>query len=169
MSVVLIWISMEYDIILKNPFILKLQKSISFKLTWMTNHMVNFKQVQNSIQWTIFCFFHVPWSAVLYYFFIFERERERERDRLSVSGGGAEREGDAESKVGSRPWAVSTEPDRGFEPMIRGMMSCSQTIDWATQVPLVCCTLKLSSFNLATSLGDFEGEKVRNTNLMNFA
>ena len=32
-----------------------------------------------------------------------------------MSGGGAEREGDTESKAGSRLWAVSTEPDLGPE------------------------------------------------------
>ena len=33
-----------------------------------------------------------------------------------MSGGGAEREGDTESKMGSRLQAVSTEPDAGLEP-----------------------------------------------------
>ena len=32
-----------------------------------------------------------------------------------MNGGGAEREGDTESKAGSRLWAVSTEPDGGLE------------------------------------------------------
>ena len=39
----------------------------------------------------------------------------RERDRQSTSGGGAEREGDTESKAGSRLPAVGTEPDAGLE------------------------------------------------------
>ena len=38
-----------------------------------------------------------------------------ERERQSVRGGGAEREGDTESKVGSRLQAVSTEPNAGLE------------------------------------------------------
>ena len=33
-----------------------------------------------------------------------------------MSEGGKEREGDTESKAGSRPRAVSTEPDVGLEP-----------------------------------------------------
>ena len=33
-----------------------------------------------------------------------------------MSRGGAEREGDPESKAGSRLGAVSTEPDAGLEP-----------------------------------------------------
>ena len=41
--------------------------------------------------------------------FIFEREREQ-------FGGGGEREGDTESKAGSRLQAVSTGPDAGLEP-----------------------------------------------------
>ena len=32
-----------------------------------------------------------------------------------MSGTGAEREGDTESEAGSRPWAVSTEPDVGLK------------------------------------------------------
>ena len=43
--------------------------------------------------------------------FIFETERGRQ----SVGGGGAEREGDTESKAGSRFPAVSTEPEAGLE------------------------------------------------------
>ena len=37
--------------------------------------------------------------------------------RESTSGGGAEREGDTESKAGSRLRALSTEPDAGLELM----------------------------------------------------
>ena len=40
-------------------------------------------------------------------FIYFLRDRERERERESVSKGGAEREGDTESKAGSRLQAVS--------------------------------------------------------------
>ena len=43
---------------------------------------------------------------------IFEREREAELEQ----GRGAEREGDTESEAGSRPQAVSTEPDVGLQP-----------------------------------------------------
>ena len=47
--------------------------------------------------------------------FIFERENE--------SGGGAEKEGDTESKAGSRLRAVSTEPDVGLELVSREIMT----------------------------------------------
>ena len=40
-----------------------------------------------------------------------------------MSGGGAEREGDTESKAGSRLRAVSTEPDAGLELMDREIMT----------------------------------------------
>ena len=40
--------------------------------------------------------------------------RESERERESTSRVGAEREGDTESKAGSRLGAVSAEPDAGF-------------------------------------------------------
>ena len=42
------------------------------------------------------------------------RERETERER--ESGRGAKREGDTESKAGSRLRAVSTEPNVGLGP-----------------------------------------------------
>ena len=49
----------------------------------------------------------------LFYFFLtftyFERQMQ------SMRGGVAEREGDTESKAGSRLQAVSTEPDSGLE------------------------------------------------------
>ena len=42
--------------------------------------------------------------------------------RESMSGGGTEREGDTESKAGSRLRAVSTEPNTGLE-----LMNCEIT------------------------------------------
>ena len=54
--------------------------------------------------------------------FIFERERE-------VSKGGAEREGDTESKAGSRLQAISTEPDAGLELMNREIMTWAKVKD----------------------------------------
>ena len=64
-------------------------------------------------------------STPLFFFFnfffnvysFFDRERQR------VSGGGAEREGDTESKAGSRLRAVSTEPDAGLELTDREIMT----------------------------------------------
>ena len=47
--------------------------------------------------------------------YLFLRERERERERASATGGEAEREGDIESKAGSRLLAVSTEPHAGLK------------------------------------------------------
>ena len=47
----------------------------------------------------------------------------RERERDSESWGGADREGDTEWEAGSRPCAVSTEPDSGFEPADRETMT----------------------------------------------
>ena len=43
------------------------------------------------------------------YLFIFETERD------SMNGGGSEREGDTESKTGSKLRAVGTEPDAGLK------------------------------------------------------
>ena len=47
--------------------------------------------------------------------YLFLRERQSERERVCVSREGAEREGDTESKAGSRLRAVSTEPDTRLE------------------------------------------------------
>ena len=55
-----------------------------------------------------------------------------------MSRGGAEREETQESEAGSRLWAVSTEPDVGFEPTNCEIMTWSEagnSTDWATQVP----------------------------------
>ena len=41
--------------------------------------------------------------------------RKTERERECKQSRGKEREGDTESKAGSRLWAVSTEPDVGLE------------------------------------------------------
>ena len=41
----------------------------------------------------------------------------KDRESQSMSRGGAEREGDTESKAGSRFRAVSTEPEAGLELM----------------------------------------------------
>ena len=67
--------------------------------------------------------------------FIFEEEMEKQ----SVSRGGAEREGDTESKAGSRLWVVSTEPDKGLKLMDGEIMiwaKAGHLTEWATQVPL---------------------------------
>ena len=43
-----------------------------------------------------------------------------------MNGGGSEREGDTESKTGSRLRAVSTEPDAGLEPMDCEIMTLAE-------------------------------------------
>ena len=55
-----------------------------------------------------------------------------------MNRGGAEREGDTESKTGSRLWAVSTELDAGLELMDREIMTWAEVgrlTDRATQAP----------------------------------
>ena len=51
------------------------------------------------------------WIYNFYFYFFNVYSFLRYRERQSMSGGGAEKEGDTESKTGSRLWAVSTEPD----------------------------------------------------------
>ena len=53
-----------------------------------------------------------------------------------VSRGEAERDGDTESKAGSRLWNVSTEPDGGLELRDREIMTLAEVgclTNWATQ------------------------------------
>ena len=60
-----------------------------------------------------------------------------DRETHSMNGGGSEREGDTESKAGSKLWAVSTEPDVGFELVNHEIMTWAEVrhlTDWATQV-----------------------------------
>ena len=63
--------------------------------------------------------------APFYLFFIFLNISLllRDRERQSMSMGRAEREGNPESKAGSRPRAVSTEPDAGLELTNREIMT----------------------------------------------
>ena len=64
----------------------------------------------------------------------------RERERECANGGGAEREGDTESKAGSRLQAVSTEPVAGLKLTNREIMTLAKVgrlTDWATQEPQV--------------------------------
>ena len=61
-----------------------------------------------------------------------------DRERQSMNGGGAEREGDTESEIGSRLWAVSTGPGTGLELMDCEIMTWAEVgrlTDWATQAP----------------------------------
>ena len=60
---------------------------------------------------------------LLIFFNVYLFLREKERERVCVSGGGTEREGDIESKAGSRLRAVSTEPDVGLELTNREIMT----------------------------------------------
>ena len=50
----------------------------------------------------------------------------KDGERQSASRGGAEREGDTESGAGSRLPAVSAEPDAGFEPKDREVMTSAE-------------------------------------------
>ena len=61
-----------------------------------------------------------------------------ERRRQNASGLGAEREGDTESKAGSRLQAVSTAHNAELELMSCEIMTWAEvggSTDWATQVP----------------------------------
>ena len=59
-------------------------------------------------------------------------------ERQSVSREGAEREGDTESKAGSKLWAVSPEPNTGLELTDYEIMTWAEVgrlTNWATQAP----------------------------------
>ena len=64
---------------------------------------------------------------------------DRERQSMSRGGAGREREEDTEPEVGSRLWAVSTEPDAGLELTDYEIITWAEvrrSSDWATQAPL---------------------------------
>ena len=79
----------------------------------------------------------MKWLNVLFFKFIYFLERERMREQ--VGEGQREREGDTESKAGSKLWAVSTEPYGGLKLTKNEIMAWAEyrgLTDWATQVPL---------------------------------
>ena len=99
-------------------------------------------KIWNNLRWISKCEGIIS-EHFIFFFYVFIYFCDRERQ--SMSRGGAEREGDTESKAGSRLWAVSTEPDAGLEPtdceiMTWAKVGCST--DWATQAPPLKCFLK---------------------------
>ena len=66
---------------------------------------------------------HLSEARLSFLFFFFRFIHFSDRERQSASRKGAEREGDTESKAGSRLRAVSTEPDAGLELMNREIMT----------------------------------------------
>ena len=71
--------------------------------------------------------------------FIYFWKRKREKDTKCEQGRGREREGDTESDTGSRPQAVSTQPNVGLEPTNHEIMTWAEvrrSTDWATQASL---------------------------------
>ena len=70
----------------------------------------------------------------LTFLFTFKRQRETEHER-----GRSRDRGDTESKAGSRPWAVSTEPNTRLELTNYEIMTWAKDrrlTDWVTQAPL---------------------------------
>ena len=68
------------------------------------------------------------------------------RDKAWMGAGVSEREGDAESEVGSRLWTDSTEPDVGLELMDCEILTWAEVgglTEWATQAPQSIQPLKL--------------------------
>ena len=65
----------------------------------------------------------LSFKRFLFFFFFNVYSFLRDRERQSASRGGAERQGDTESEAGSRPRAVSTEPDAGLELTNREIMT----------------------------------------------
>ena len=95
---------------------------------WKDTNYLLFKETQRKIP--------MRYNSNFFNVYLFLREREGERQ--SVNDQGAEREGDTESKAGSRLWAVSTEPDvelgmKDHEIMIWAKVRA--LTDWATQAP----------------------------------
>ena len=84
------------------------------------------------------CFSTVSWLSIFFkkFFNVYLFLRERQ----SANMGGAEREGDTESKAGSRLRAISTERDAGLKLTNRKIVTWAEVgcpTDWAAQVPLM--------------------------------
>ena len=84
------------------------------------------------VLWLLENVFGFLWNLTFFFYvYLFWRERESPSEKK----GGAEREGDTESEVGSRLWAISPE---GLEPTDCEIMTWAEVgrlTDWATQVP----------------------------------
>ena len=83
--------------------------------------------------------FTVNAKMLLYFkkiFLMFVYFWDNVRDRVQAVEG--QTEGDTESEVGSRLWAVSPEPDTGLKLTNREIMTWAKvghSTDWATQAP----------------------------------
>ena len=87
------------------------------------------------------------------FIYFWEREREHELGR----GRERERERETESDSGSRLWAVSTEPDMGFELVNHDIMTSAEvghSIDWGTQEPQEYFLKSWKSIVGGTGLGE---------------
>ena len=114
-----------------SPFFPRWSYSYSSLLT------AEFLQDSSSDWWLFLSSFIYDFLMAFFFFNVYLFLRERE----SVSGRGRERERErkTESEVGSRFWAVSTEPDAGLELKNWKIMSWAEVrclIDQVTQVPL---------------------------------
>ena len=78
----------------------------------------------------------------------------RDRERQSTSEGGAEREGDIESEAGSRLWAVSTDPNAGFE--LRNLkIILGPSLIWTYLPPCFTCCIHYAFLFLFSSSSHF--------------
>ena len=84
-----------------------------------------------------------------FYAFFFFNVYFWERDRVLVGEGQRKRE--TESELGSRLWAVITEPDQGLELLNHEIMTWGEVrclTDWATQTPHRILCLKNVQFEI---------------------
>ena len=80
--------------------------------------------------------YFIPSKSQNLFFLMFTHFWETERQSTR---GERQREGDTETKAGSKPQAVSTEPKVGLEPTDGEIMTWAEVrrpTDWATQAPL---------------------------------
>ena len=114
------------------------------------------RQLNQNIWWSgpwlgfLFCFVWGSPGVFFFNIYLFLRERQ------SVSRGGVEREADTESQAGSRPWAVSTEPDVGLELKDCEITTWSRTLNWLSHsgTPNIFRFLKNHHKNSVISLSE---------------
>ena len=116
---------------LESIYVIRIFKTISRKINTKP-------QYNGNMRWSKYYVVDTCWFATwLFFFLMFIYILERER-QCESRGGAEEREGDTESKAGSRLWAVSRKPKVRFEPTNPEIMTWAKvrrSTNRATQVP----------------------------------
>ena len=126
--------------------------------TFLDGHSTRIICLQSLLPWQMCQGSHNLLTPLKKFFLMFISflERQTDRQRQRTSGRGAEREGDTESKAGSRLLAVSTEPDTGLKPTNCEIVSWAEVrrlTNWGTQVPPLSSSIEWCSWEVMLMAG----------------